>query len=313
MVQPEPENAPEVLSARFDWYAATILDSAQRVVDVLSAQLGASVIPDTGRHGYESGVLLKDANGDLLATVYYGGSFEWPHAFASSDQTDAFVDVVRSNWPNDHRVTRMDTALDFDNGPSTFSELFDLCQTIADGVRVEGDTRRRASKIKTRNVGDWTRGEDGRTYYLGSPKSAVFIRLYEKGIQLTQDFEIRGTPRTDISRNLVRLEVVVRPDKEAKTRAASGAPREAFGYADWTRELLRRVDGSGVKRVHIRERRLSDHERAFRWMLKQYRSHLITAAEEAGGWEALGLALERRIMDADHRSTQDFNDDETPF
>lgn len=314
-------------AARFDWYAATITERPARLVDVLTRRLGGAAVPTAPHHGYGEATQVR-AGDRVLATVYHGGSFAWPHAFASSDETDAFVEVVRSEWPNDHAVTRMDAALDFDSGDDTFSGLLDICVSLAAGNRVDGDDRKRASKVGVRNVGDWTFGTGGRTFYMGSTTSAVQVRLYEKGILLLQEADRRGVPRNDVSTNLTRLEVQVRPDGPARRRAAHCAPADAFGYAEWSRELLRRVDGAGVDRVHIRERRLSDHERAMRWMTKQYRDHLIHAAELAGGWAELGLALEARIMRAEHGEHADDRpddkfrgtggshgdvDDETPF
>lgn len=300
----------ERVIARFDWYAATIMERPERLLEVLSERLGGVVSFARPLHGYGEGAAIK--SGDrTLATVFYGGAFDWPHAFASSDETDAFVSVVRDMWPNDHNVTRMDTALDFDNGPGTFDTLLDLCTKLAGGERVDGDERKRASRVGVRNVGDWTFGTGGRTFYLGATSSAVQVRLYEKGIQLRKEAETRGVPRDDVSVNLVRLEVQVRPDGPARRRAARTAPEAAFGYAEWAKELYRRVDGSGVERVHIRERRLSDHERAMRWLVKQYRSHLMHAADLAGGWEELGNALRGRILDAEHGEMPD--DLDAPF
>lgn len=298
-------------AARFDWYAATIMDRPAHLIEVLAARLGGVVVFGKPLHGYAEAAIIR--SGDrTLATVLHGGAFPWPHAFASSDETDRFVEVVRDLWPNDHNVTRMDAALDFDDGPGTFKALLDLCVNLAAGERVDGDERKRATKVSVRNVGDWTFATGGRTLYLGSTSSAVQARLYEKGIQLRQDAAVRGVPRDDISQDLTRLEVQVRPDGPARRRAAHATPEQAFGYAEWARELLRRVNGSGVEPVHIRERRLSDHERAMRWMVKQYRDHIVHAADLAGGWTALGLALQQRIMEGQHGEMPPMDDD-TPF
>jgi hypothetical protein len=299
-----------VLPARFDWYATTITERPQRLIQVLCARLHGVAVECKPQNGYGEAVQILSGK-RVLATVYHGGKFAWPHAFASSDETDAFVAVVRDVWPDDHSVTRMDCALDYDDGPGTFDSLLKLCTDLADGKRVDGDNRKRAGKIRVRNVGDWTFKRDGRTLYLGSTKSAVMIRLYEKGIQLRQQAELYGVPRDDISLDLVRLEVQVRPDKGAKRIAARAEPRGAFGYSEWTRELLRRLDGVDVERVHIRERRLSDHERAFRWMVKQYRQHIIEEALDAGGWDELGKRLHARIMEGEHGEMP--TDDREPF
>lgn len=305
------EAPASIAGARFDWYATTILERPARLIEVLASRLGGVMVPSKPHHGYAEAAQIR--SGDrVLATIYHGGAFAWPHAFASSDETDAFVDVVRDVWPNDHNVTRMDAALDFDAGTGTFQTLLDLCTDLAAGIRVDGDERKRCSKVGVRNVGDWTFNTGGRTFYLGATSSAVQARLYEKGIEIRQKAEQTGVPRDDVSLNLTRLEVQVRPDGPARRRAAHGSAEDAFGYAEWSRELLRRVNGAGVERVHIRERRLSDFERAFRHMCLQYRDHIIHAADLAGGWTSLGLALEQRIMGGQHGEMPRMADD-LPF
>lgn len=306
-----PYAAPDARPARFDWYAATIMERPARLISVLASRLSGAVVPATPHHGYAEAVQIR-AGDRVLATVYHGGIFPWPHAFASSDETDDFVEVVRSEWPKDHSVTRMDAALDFDAGDETFATLLALCVDLAAGKRVAGDERKRVSKVSVRNVGDWTFGTGGRTFYIGATSSAVQTRLYEKGIMVRQAAAAQGVPRDDVTDNWTRLEVQVRPDGPARRRAASCTPEEAFGYAEWSRELLRRVMGADVDRVHIRERRLSDHERAMRHVTMQYRKHFMHAAELAGGWEALGRALEARILDGIHGEMPAAGDD-TPF
>lgn len=284
-------------SARFDWYAATINANLDSLRDVLCRDLsGSALVEDGPRNGYHNREVIRDREGNLLATLLHGGNGDIPHAFASSDYAHGFSEVVRRHWPERHRVSRFDACLDFDGGPATWSSLLELCQRLALGERVEGDTRKRVMKLRTNYMGDWLHGVDGRTFGLGSYKSAVYVRLYEKGIQLRQDALKRGLPApVGVTDDLVRLEVQVRPDGASKSAAASASPAEAFGYAEWSRELLRRVDGSDVPRVHIKERRLPDLDRALQWMVHQYGDHLLTEVARLGSWEALGADLRRRL------------------
>lgn len=280
---------------RFDWYAASINVGVERLRDILARDLRASVRPEDGaRHGFHNREVARDADGRVVATLLHGGNGDIPHAYASSDSAHTFAGIVREYWPDRHRVSRVDAALDFD-GPGTWSKLLDLCQGIAAGVKVAGDERSRVTKVRTGQMGDWFHGEHGRTFYLGSFKSAVLVRLYEKGIQLREDAAKHGVVRDDISDDLVRLEVQVRPDGDSKRLAASASPLEVFGYAAWSRELLRRVQGVDVERVHIKERRDSDHERALQWMVQQYGAHLLQEVSELGSWDLLGQALRRRM------------------
>lgn len=269
---------------RFDWYAATVRDTSTAVLDRVAEGLGAEVVGGRALHGYERGYDFRRC-GSTVARALTGGRNGYPHVWASGDDTDAFVPVIRSAWPTAHRVTRMDAAQDFD-GPGAWDRLYALALALADERR-----------LKVGQAGDWHRLEDGRTLYVGAQKSAVFARLYEKGKQL-RGLALDGG--ADISEHLVRLEVVVRPEGAARERAASADPQDALGYADWTRELARRVFGAEVERVHIRERRESDDERAMAWMVRQYGQHLERLARRLGTWEDVGrhvgLMVERQRL-----------------
>lgn len=286
-----------VAAPRFDWYAATINVGVDDLRDVLCRDLGGSASPEEGaRHGFQNREVVRDRNGNTLATILHGGNGDIPHAYASSDYAHGFAGVVRQYWPARHRVSRMDAAVDFDNGSGTFDTLLEICRGIADGAHVEGDIRKRVGKVKTNQMGDWHHAQHGRTFYLGAFKSAVLARLYEKGIQLREDAVKRGKPApVGVTDNAVRLEVQVRPDGDSKRLAATATPESAFGYAEWSRELYRRVEGAELQRVDIKERRDSDHERAMQWMVKQYGAHLLIDVARLGSWEALGADLRRRL------------------
>lgn len=253
------------------------MDDPTSVLAGLEADLGAEVVTGVAMHGYESGWDLK-ADGSVVARVLYGGNGGWPHAWGSSDETEPFVSAVRGRWPDRHRVTRMDAAEDFD-GEGTWDRLYGVSVGLADerGLKID-------------QAGDWHREIAGRTFYLGGRKSAVRARLYEKGKQL-RGLALDGG--ADISTDLVRLEVQVRPEGPARDWAAFGEPEEAFGYADWTCELARQLLGLDVERVHIRERRESDDARAIEWLVRQYGEHLERLAERRGGWAAAGEELWR--------------------
>ena len=92
---PEPRQ-----HARFDWYAATVNADVDTLRATLAARLGASKVEprDGAKNGYRNREVVLDSSGATLATILHGGNGGLPHAFASSDATDAFVDVVRSSW-----------------------------------------------------------------------------------------------------------------------------------------------------------------------------------------------------------------------
>lgn len=302
---------------RFDWYAATIREDPGVLLRRFADELGGEVVTGKPKQGYARGDFIR-RDGSTVVTVYSGGRNGHPHAFASGDDTGPFVELVRRLDGNGnplfrHHVTRMDVAVDFD-GPGTWDRLFPICRDLALGKEAPGDPRRRIGELSVSQSGDWLEDPDtgkplrdaGRTFYVGSFKSAVLVRLYEKGKQL-RGLALDGG--ADISEDLVRLEVQVRPDGAARMKAATGDPLHAFGYADWSRELYRRVQGVELERVHIKERRESDHERAMHWLIRQYGEHLAREAEMVGGWDNLARSLERRVARArDERPEGDPDD-----
>lgn len=264
---------------RFDWYQATVRDEERTVLDVLSAGLDGVIKPAKPMYGYHRGYVVE-AGGSKVARVFAGGPNGWPNIAASGDDTDAFVPLVRAAWPDTHRVTRMDAAEDFD-GPGTWDRLYAENIALAD-----------ERNIRVSQIGDWHRLEHGRTLKLGSPKSAVTSRLYEKGKELRQKALDGGA---DISPDLVRLEVQVRPEKGSRYTAAHGSPEDAWGYADWAQALVRQVLALDVPRVHIRERRESDLDRAVYWMGRQYGA-VFEALIEREGTESEAMCIIRDAL-----------------
>lgn len=277
--------------ARFDWYAATIRDEPRAVLAGLADRMGGEVVNGNPKQGYARGdFIVRD--GSKVATVYSGGRNGHPHAFSSSDDTDDFYPVVRELWGGRHYVTRFDSAIDFD-GPDSWDTIYGLCRDFA--VPPDGVDKKRLSVSQ---VGDWLRLEAGRTFRIGSPASAVTVNVYEKGKQL-KGVALDGGP--EISPDLVRLEVRVRPEGNSRFHAATCSPLEAYGYAQWSMELLELVTAAGVDRVHIKARREPDHERAMFWLLSSYGGHIAEEARIIGqgdmdeGFRLLGLALQRRL------------------
>lgn len=273
---------PSDSGAAFDWYAATIRDDLPVILRKLADDLGGEVRTGSPKNGYARGDFIYRDDSKIV-TVFSGGRNGHPHAFASSDDAPAFAAAVRRHWPDTHHVTRADVKFDYD-GSGTWDRLYAVLTTL-------GDDRR----LKMSQAGDWRALEDGRTFYVGAPSSAVRIVLYEKGKELIGKSIDGGF---GISKDLVRLEARVRPDGDARHRAAKADPIQLFGYAEWTRELIKLVEGADVERVHLKERRESDHERAMYWLVKQYGQHLLDEATILGSWDLLAASLSRRVQAA---------------
>lgn len=283
----ERVGAGDGATARFDWYAATVAVDAGTLAECLAVGLEATAEEsDKGMNGYTNQVVFRQGS-NVVARMLYGGNGGSPHAFASGDHTDRFVDVMRTMFRDEHRVSRADTSVDFD-GPGTWDRLYRFAVDFA-----------AAHELSTSVAGDWiTPGSpDGRTLYLGSRKSAVFLRIYEKGKQLqgiARELELDGSHLSD---DLVRVELVVRPEKHAKVVAATMEPLDGYGFAKWSKAFCSELFDLGVERVAIKHSRVSDDERAFRFMAHQYGGVSSRLVEDVygGSWEAFGVALGRRL------------------
>ena len=130
-------------------------------------------------------------------------------------------------------------------------------------------------------AGDWVTADAGRTFYIGSRKSQVSVRIYEKGLKYAHDL---GIPVTDELRQWVRIELEFHPQTDAaKNLASSVTGPQLWGSTLWTDQLAREVLLMDTEPVSIRERRESNRDRALRFMGAQYSSHLRSLLDECGG------------------------------
>lgn len=239
-----------VSEARWDWYQGTVMDDVaahrpQDLVDHLQEVLGAPSRTDTaGRWGYATTATLRSPEGDVAALVYYGGSQLWPSVQGSGAASTAVADALRAGMR--HRVSRADSALDW-CGEGAWESLFETCKALADERHLVLGT-----------AGDWVRGEKGKTLYVGSKSSAVFLRLYQKGLQLGED------------PNWVRAELVIRPQKEGRWAVAGMSPDEVWGLSPWARELRAALTGLSVPRRVMTTWSKGDDDRALQVMFHQY-------------------------------------------
>jgi hypothetical protein len=286
-------------AAVFDWYAATIPDIPDRAHAVLAARLGAELRPAKGLHGYSMGTDFT-RDGDVIAKMIWGGE-QSPHAWASGSDAREFAQVVREEWP-DHYVTRVDVAYDFLEG-EPWAALYESCITTADYLDT-GEPRERPLRVAT--LGDWVRADEGypggRTLYVGSMKSPVLARLYEKGKQMRALFPDQVDKYPE---GWVRLELQVRPSGDARKELAKKSPAEFWGTARWARSLHGRVFSSQLEAVLLAEHRAPDDERAWQFMLRQYGPMLKrrvqelardgSQAELRAAWLAIGVELGQRL------------------
>lgn len=256
-------------TVRLDWYSGSLVDPVEPdlVASVLASKLDGVLEPGMPRNGYRS--CLRVMQGDHSSCeLMWGGHNPTPFIQASGESSVPVATVMRDRWA--HRVSRIDACLDFDD-PDAWDQV---CGQALQVARMRG--------IKKRQAGDWLdphQGDgEGRTLYIGAKTAAVQGRMYEKGKQL---------PEAERP-NWVRAEVQVRPQKAAKALLASLQPREVWGAAAWSADLLERLTGDSVPPARVVTYREPDGHRAYVAMLRQYGRTLERLAE-AYGWPSDGF------------------------
>ena len=265
---------------RFDAYTATLKGpKPDDLMGILFDQvgIGASFYASKGFHTFGQRLAIKDSGGHEVGAVQYGGyqgdrlMFE-----VKGELTPKAVEALRERF--EHRVTRVDSCADFD-APGAFDRLLGACNEVKKGHGIYGT-----------KDGDWEdHPEMGRTLYMGAKTSPVRLRLYEKGKQ--PDYVHLSRP------DWCRIEAQVRPKSaEAKEEFSKLSALEVWGAGKWTRALAAKVleahvDPHAAGTVY----RLSDHEKALRFMCKQYGAHLLELASETGSWECVGLTIKEII------------------
>ncbi len=272
---------------RFDWYAATCPGvHPMELLEGLRSDLGGTVREGRRRLGYGQAFQVIDKRDEVLAEVLCGsvsGGHVEPHACASGEAAHEFAFALRERLPA-HRVTRMDAAEDFDE-PGAFERITQTMMEV---------------KARTGVKGRWIKPdepEDGATYYLGSTSSSVSARGYQKGLQLRK--RMHPLTRSLVSEHWARLELQVRPGKgAAKEVAASCTPEQAWGFAEWSRELAQEAMALDVARVAgLGWKGQTDDERAFDWMLRHYGGMLKRMRDDLGDWTCVGLQLGQRLQE----------------
>ena len=233
-----------------------------------------------GRHGYTAGWEIKKAGG-VVASVLAGGRNPWPSAKSSGSCTPDFVGVVRGCFPQTHHVSRLDSCIDFDY-PGAFDQLALLCELTG----AERGLKRTFMQSSGKN------GNEGRTFYIGSPSSDCRVRLYEKGHEMVSKFPGRAA---EFSLDHVRIEMQGRPQDIARISAAAVTPDEAWGLSQTARLVARRCLGRQVDRIAGSRHDLTDLESSADHLALQYRKTVMHLFNKAGDPANFTGALFNRI------------------
>lgn len=265
---------------RFDAYSATTQAATQyelmaclrRGGDVVKVRQGK------GFHTFSDRISVSDDTGTEWGSLMWGGpQGDRVMLEVKGERTPAVVEALRADFP--HRCTRVDACADFD-APGAFEGLLAACMKVKKAHRIIGG-----------KAGDWDDfPERGRTLYLGGKSSVTRTRLYEKGKQP----EYLHLERPD----LTRLEVQVRPAKEAKSSFSELSPIDVWGASRWTRELA-----AVALREHVDPHpagtiwKKTDLERRMDFMCKQYGPTLLELFASVGSWECVGLSIAEKLKE----------------
>lgn len=255
---------------RFDWYQASIPNVPPEVV--MEALAKCDYYGDWEQirpmKNYDAAAAFVVGNETRFKINYGGQNAEHgPNVVGSGGCAQVLADVVRERFPA-HRVSRLDSCEDYYH-----KDAYNYLRKLA--LKIGKEHRVQCREI----VKPLTDSDDGRTLYLGSQTSAVSMRIYEKGKQMQTDAE------------WVRAELQVRPQKDQKSLMALLNPTEVWGLAKWSHEMGVQLGQRDLKRVDAQVYQPSDHDRAYRFMLKQYRRVLESMLASHGSPEAVGAQI----------------------
>lgn len=277
---------------RFDWYQATVRSQPDDVIPVFQ-KLGntSERIDNEARSKHWANGIAIQSEGVTVAKAFWGGQNKVPHAIASGENTMKLVELLRSEFP-EHYVTRFDSCEDFNE---TYERLRKPCIKIAKQHGVAFPEHK-----------DELNQDAGRTQYMGAPSSSIRFRLYEKGKQQWTEMCLKafgtvyGIPdgyqfiNPDTGEVLdgsiwTRAEIQVRPKgDEARLKASTATPLEAWGFTQWSHNLAFELFKQEFDRVHVRHHKMTEDEMALSWAFKQYGRVMQRTANKLGGWDEFG-------------------------
>ena len=255
---------------KFDWYQASIPEVKPAAVMAALAKSDYYGEWQESRplKGYDAGAEFN-VGGETRFRINFGGQNEQhgPNVLASGGAAPLLAQVIRRHFPR-HRVSRLDSCEDFHH-----RDAYPYLRKIA--LRVA-----KLQKVQCREiVKPIAESDDGRTLYLGGASSAVTMRIYEKGKQLGCGTE------------WVRAELQVRPQKDVKQVVATLSPVEVWGIAKWSHSMGVQIGNTDLQRVDTSIYQPSDHDRAYHFMLGQYRKVLEQMHATHGSWDTVGAQI----------------------
>lgn len=189
--------------------------------------------------------------------------------FTGSDSTRG-AEIARRLFPS-HSVTRLDVAIDACFSPSTSGLSTGVVLAACVDIAV-------SHQLSTTMLGDWSgRDQSGRTLYIGSAKSALRARVYEKG---------RQPDTMPADPDWLRFELVYRPKGQAlRQQAAILTPYDIAASFPAFHEIVKTYYHDledlavPVQLSEVINRHQTDVDRALEHMFFQYKKSLRAKCE----------------------------------
>lgn len=285
---------------RFDWYQATVAQESalvvERLYDLGPCGFRGKTIERPGLakkyRQYDRAFDMLNDEGEAVGQVWAGEGVQ-PSVRFSGENAPEGAEWLRREYLGSHYVTRADACIDLVEA-GAFERVVPLMREIAQKRR-----------MAFQSIGDELNERAGRTQYLGSRESTVYVRVYEKGCEQLGKVPpgLREKVRSvwdEVGKvwidpeNWIRLECVRRPDsKQVADRwyLASAQPVEVWGSSEWAARLLREAVGEVVETRTVRVPKVSSADRAALNLVNQYGRWLDVWAKELGSSAAVGEML----------------------
>lgn len=198
-----------------------------------------------GKNGYRIALPFSDGpEGDKVASLASGSiTHIMPNLTITGGDGAAarLAPLAQQDFPG-LRLSRADTACDMSKR-GLWDDLLSMAQALAKGNRKLGSVRVITS-------------DTGRTFYLGSGKSTVSLRVYEKDKERLAAGKI---DEEDCDPDLVRVEFTFRPQSKAKVGAGHLSPGQLIRSSVWARDFVSRLaamTGVTCRAVKLRPQRI---------------------------------------------------------
>lgn len=240
------------------------------VVVAFAKRLGADIEQPTYKlpGGYQEAFqLVKD--GDVLCHFLTGGTgtAAGSHGIRVQGAHSPLVAELTRELVPHHGVSRVDVAEDY-LGEGVFDFLVGLAESVALEHRVE---------LRREGAGWYEHQRDkGRTLYVGSRKSAVFMRIYERGKKLLGEGQ-------EADPNYVRVELEIKPGSKSKRLLGNIEPDGFWGGSAWSQELRQLMGSDRLERIKVGTIwSKPDLERTIQALARQYGAALLRLREQTG-------------------------------